>query len=152
MTIMNFLQVFGHTEPSFYNPTGAEIADETRRSDGQWHWSTMTPPQRGFTIAIALLIIAGYWALFRKAKQHGWAAIIPLYNIFVLLRVVKRPAWWVILYIIPVVDIVFHIIVMHDLAKSFGKGIGYTMFLIFLPFFVLPVLGFGGSVYKPIKR
>jgi len=149
---MNFLQVFGSTELNFYNPTGAEIADETGMPSNEGYWSTMTPPQRGFTIAIVLLIVAGYWAIFRKAKQHGWAAVIPLYNIFVLMRVVRRPAWWVILYIIPVVDIVFHVIVMYDLAKSFGKGVGYTIFLIFLPFFALPILVFGGSVYKPIKR
>lgn len=99
------------------------------------------------SLVIAILIIAAYWRIFAKAGQPGWAAIIPIYNIFVLLRVVGRPWWWFIMLLIPVVNIIFGIILINDLSKSFGHGIGYTLGLLFLSLIFIPILGFGGSQY-----
>jgi hypothetical protein len=45
------------------------------------------------------------------------------------------------------VNIIFLIIVLNDLSKSFGHGVGFTLGLIFLGFIFLPVLAFGGSKY-----
>ncbi len=71
-------------------------------------------------LAIAIVVIAGMWKTFDKAGKPGWAAIIPIYNIIVLLEIVGRPIWWIILYLLPCVNIVVAIIVSIDLAKSFG--------------------------------
>ena len=98
-------------------------------------------------IIIAILEIAGLWMVFSKAKQPGWAAIIPIYTILVLLRTVGRPWWWLLLLLIPLVNIIILIIVWLDLAKSFGKGGLFAVGLILLnPIFVI-ILGFGGSEY-----
>lgn len=78
----------------------------------------------------AIVLLAAMWRIYRKAGQHGWAAIIPIYNIIVLLRIVGRPWWWVILFLIPLVDIVISIIVYLDLARAFGKGVGFGIGLI----------------------
>ena len=98
-------------------------------------------------IAIIVLVIAGFWKVFTKAGEAGWQSIIPIWNIIVLLRIVGRPAWWVILFIIPLVNIVISLIVALNLAKSFGKGGGFGVGLWLLSFIFYPVLGFGSATY-----
>jgi hypothetical protein len=98
-------------------------------------------------LAVVVLIVAGMWKMFVKAGQPGWAAIIPIYNIIVLLQIVGRPLWWFILLLIPCVNIIFLIIVMNDLSKSFGQGVGFTIGLILLGFIFIPILGFGKAQY-----
>lgn len=99
-------------------------------------------------LAIIVLLIASMWSIFSKAGQPGWAAIIPIYNIYVLLKLVGRPGWWLILYIIPLVNLVISIVVSLDLAKAFGKGGAFGFFgLWLLPFIGYPILGFGRARY-----
>lgn len=101
-----------------------------------------------FGLAITILIIAGIWKVFTKAGEPGWASIIPIYNVFVLLKIVGRPAWWLILFLIPFVNFVIWIVVSVDVAKSFGKGIGFAIGLMVLPMFFYPALGFGSATYQ----
>ena len=99
-------------------------------------------------LAITVLVIAGFWKVFTKADEPGWASIIPIFNVFVLMRIVGRPAWWVILFIIPFVNFIAWIIVSMDVAKSFGKGMGFACGLMVLPMIFYPVLGFGADSYQ----
>jgi Family of unknown function (DUF5684) len=100
-----------------------------------------------FTLAIAVIMIASVWKVFTKAGQPGWAAIIPIYNAIVLLQIAGKPIWWIILCIIPLVNIVIAFLVMIDLAKSFGKSAGFGIGLVFLGFIFYPILGFGSARY-----
>lgn len=99
-------------------------------------------------VAILALVIAGLWKLFTKAGQPGWACLIPLYNIYILLKIVGRPWWWLLLMFIPIVSLVAGIVVILDLAKSFGKGVGFAIGMILLGFIFIPVLGFGNAQYQ----
>lgn len=99
-------------------------------------------------LGIIVLVIASFWRVFVKAGQPGWAALVPIYNLFILLKIVGRQWWWLILLIIPFVSIVAAIIVSWDVARSFGKGIGFTVGLILLPFIFYPILGFGSAQYQ----
>jgi Family of unknown function (DUF5684) len=99
-------------------------------------------------IAIAVLIIAGWWMVFVKANEEGWKAIIPFYNLYILLKIVGREGWWLILFFIPIVGFIVWIIVSIDLAKSFGKSGGFAVGLIFLPFVFALILGFGSATYR----
>jgi ABC-type sulfate transport system permease subunit len=101
-------------------------------------------------LAIIVLIIAAMWKVFSKAGQPGWAALIPIFNAYVLLKVAGKPGWWLILLFIPVVNIVFGILALAGLAKNFGKGAGFVLGLVFLPFIFYPILGFGGATYSPV--
>ncbi len=56
-------------------------------------------------LAVAVVMIIGWWKIFEKAGKPGWAAIVPIYNIIVLCEIVGRPAWWVVLFLIPCVNI-----------------------------------------------
>jgi hypothetical protein len=99
-------------------------------------------------LAILVLCIAGMWKMFVKAGQPGWAAIVPIYNLIVMLKIVGRPIWWIILLIIPIVSLIIAIILCIDLAKSFGKGVGFAIGIIFLGFIFIPILGFGSAQYQ----
>lgn len=104
----------------------------------------------GFIVYLAfiVLIVASMWKLFVKAGKPGWAAIVPIYNIIVLLEVIGRPVWWIVLFLIPFVNMIVGIIASIDLAKSFGKGTGFGLGLIFLGPIFLPMLAFGSAQYR----
>lgn len=97
--------------------------------------------------AVVIIVIAGMWKAFVKAGQPGWAVIIPIYNIIVMLQIAKKPLWWFFLFLIPLVDIVFIFIVMIEIAKHFGKDTGFGVGLTLLGFIFWPILGFGDAVY-----
>jgi len=92
-----------------------------------------------------------YWQIFVKAGEPGWAAIIPIYNYLVILKIVGRPWWWLLLFFIPFVNIILYIIVLVDLAKAYGKGGGFAVGLLFLPIIFLPILAFGSATYVGTK-
>jgi hypothetical protein len=100
-------------------------------------------------VALAFLVvtIVAWWRLFSKAGEPGWASLIPIYNVVVLLRIVGKPAWWILLLLIPFVNFIVLIIVMLDLAKAYGHGAGFGIGLLLLfPIFLL-ILAFGSSKY-----
>ena len=99
-------------------------------------------------LIIAILEIVGAWMVYSKAGQAGWKAIIPIYNYWVMMKIVGRPGWWVILLLIPFVNIVIACIVLNDLSKSFGKSAGFTVGLVLLSFIFFPILGFGSARYS----
>jgi hypothetical protein len=100
-----------------------------------------------FGLLIAAAIIAGIWKVFVKAGQPGWACLVPIYNIVVMLQIVGRPIWWLILLFIPFVGIVVAFILSIDMAKSFGKGTGFGIGLALLGVVFYPMLGFGDARY-----
>jgi Family of unknown function (DUF5684) len=101
-----------------------------------------------FWFALTILMIAACWKIFTKAGQPGWAAIIPIYNWYIFCKIVGRPGWWVILLFIPFVNFIIGIILCIDLAKSFGKGVGFGIGLILLGIIFFPILGFGSAQYQ----
>jgi uncharacterized membrane protein YhaH (DUF805 family) len=101
-----------------------------------------------FWLAFMILVIAGCWKVFIKAGQPGWASIIPIYNVYIWCKIVGRPGWWVILLLIPFVNFIVAIILSIDLAKSFGKGVGFGLGLALLGFIFWPILGFGSAQYQ----
>lgn len=103
-------------------------------------------------LALIVLVIAGLWKTFAKAGQPGWAAIIPIYNVYILLKIAVRPWWWLLLLLIPLVNIVIAIIVAIDVAKAFGKGAGFGIGLALLGFIFYPILGFGNAAYTAPVR
>jgi len=92
------------------------------------------------------VLVAG-WTMYTKAVQPGWVSIVPFLNVFGLLKIVHRPMWWFILFLIPIVNAIALIIVMNDLSKAFGRGLGTTLLLIFLTPIGYLVLGFGDDRY-----
>ncbi len=100
-------------------------------------------------IALALIIfmIAAVWKVFVKAGEPGWACLIPIYNLVVMLKIAGKPVWWIILLIIPFVNFIILILVNLGLAKNFGKGGGFGIGLLLLGFIFFPILGFGDAKF-----
>ncbi len=99
------------------------------------------------SLAICVLIIAAMWKVFTKAGHPGWACLIPIYNIYILCKIAGRPGWWLLLMLIPFVNFIILIVLSIDIAKSFGKGVGFALGLVFLGFIFWPILGFGSAQY-----
>ena len=100
-------------------------------------------------VALIILMVAAMWAVFQKAGEPGWAALIPIYNIMVLLKISGKPMWWVILMLIPFVNIIVLIIAIVGLARNFGKGAGFALGLVFLAPIFYPILAWGDARYQP---
>lgn len=100
-------------------------------------------------LALIVFIIASMWKLFTKAGQPGWACIVPIYNIIVLLNIAGKPWWWLFLMMIPIVNIVIMIMMWHAISTNFGKSAGFTVGLILLGFIFIPILAFGDAQYNP---
>jgi hypothetical protein len=103
----------------------------------------------GVWLAVSVLVIAGFWKTFTKAGEPGWAILVPIYNAIVLLKIAGKPAWWFLLFLVPVVNLVVGIMVAIALANNFGKGAGFGVGLALLPFVFYPILGFGSAEYGP---
>src|SRR5581483_6229921 len=99
-------------------------------------------------LAVVVLMIAALWKIFAKAGEPGWAAIVPIYNLLVILKIVGRPVWWIVLLLVPFVNIIVMFVLAFDLSKAFGKGAGFALGMIFLGPIFYPMLGFGSATYK----
>jgi len=99
-------------------------------------------------LVFALFYLYVGWRLFEKAGKAGWKVLIPVYNLVVACRIAGRPGWWVVLFLIPVVNLLPAVLVPIDIAKSFGKGTGFGVGLILLGFIFYPVLAFGDATYQ----
>jgi len=81
--------------------------------------------------------------MFEKAGQAGWQAIIPIYNSYVMIKLSGRPAWWVVLLFIPIINILVLIGIVIDFVKSYGKWqLADLAAAILLPFIFFPKWGF----------
>jgi hypothetical protein len=113
------------------------------------------PANPGASLAIILVYIvaivvaiAATWKIYKKAGRPGWASIVPFYNLYVLLKIVGRPGWWLLLFLIPFVNVIVLIIVSIDMAKSFGKSTVFGVVGLFLFSFIgYLMLGFGSAQY-----
>lgn len=99
--------------------------------------------------AVIIALIAGYWKTFVKAGKPGWGAIIPIYNIYLMIKIAGKPGWWLLLYFIPIVNFVVLILVSLGVAEKFGKSSAFGIFglWLFAPIGYL-MLGFGDAKYQ----
>ena len=72
----------------------------------------------GFYIymALALQTIAT-----KTGTANEWLAWIPIANLFLMLNVAKKPLWWFLLFLIPIVNLVMAIMVWMAVAEARGK-------------------------------
>ena len=99
-------------------------------------------------LASCLFVIIAMWAIFRKAGESGWKSLVPIYNMYILMRISGKPGWWSFLLLIPVAGIAVYLLAMLSLAEKFGRSAAYGMGLFLLPMFFFPMLAFGGAKYQ----
>ncbi len=84
---------------------------------------------------------------FTKGGQPGWGALIPIFNLYLILKMIGRPWWWLLLLLIPVVNVVVAIVITHGISRSFGKGIPFKLRLMFLQIIFYPILAWSDADY-----
>ena len=85
--------------------------------------------------------------MFAKAGLPGWGVLIPIYNVYLLCKLAGKPGWWLILFFIPIVNIIIGLLVVIGIAENFGKGIGWAIASIFISFILYPMVGFSDDQY-----
>jgi len=101
-----------------------------------------------FYIVILVVIIASLWKVFAKMGQPGWSGIIPILNYVIIARLSGKDWWFGLLVLVPCIGFIFAIILLNELSKLFGQGVGFTIGLVLLPFIFLPILAFGQYQYN----
>lgn len=140
--------------PSYYDGYGAGISDATL-------YATLGTALGAFfgvflllTLAILIIQIIACWKLFTKAGEQGWKSIIPIYNVITLFKISGLSPWIVCAYLLGFIPVVGGLIVLgigiyqsYNLAKSFGKGTGFTVGLVLLPSIFYMILAFSKDEY-----
>ena len=101
-----------------------------------------------FWFGLFAIVLASMWKVFAKAGEPGWAAVVPIVNLFYLCKIAGRPSWWLLLMLVPLVNFFVLGILSFDIAKAFGKSPTFGLGLWFLGFVFYPVLAFGSSQYN----
>jgi hypothetical protein len=101
---------------------------------------------------VSMIRYVALWFVFKKAGEPGWAAIIPVYNILIAIKIAGKPWWYILLLLIPIVNIIIGIMILNGISKNFGKGGWFTVGLFFLRVIFLAVLGFGAAQYTGNKE
>lgn len=105
----------------------------------------------GVVLFIVLIVVIAFWiysaiCLMKIAKKtntpNGWFAWIPILNIILMLQIAKKPLWWVILCLIPIVNIVILVIVWMVIAKALNKPEWLGIVFILSPLIsIIPIVG-----------
>jgi hypothetical protein len=88
------------------------------------------------------------WRVFEKAGLHGAGSLIPIYNLFALHEVAGLPLWFLLMWLLPVINFFPMVLLYYGLAKNFGQGLIFALGLFFFGFVLFPVLAFGDFEYE----
>jgi hypothetical protein len=104
-------------------------------------------------LAILVVVLVGYWKVFTKIGLPGWMGIIPFVNIYMIFKArgQHEPVLWLILCLIPCVNIIGFWFLASDTAEIFDKELGWKVFLFLIPGVSHLVLGFGDAQADPSR-
>ena len=100
-----------------------------------------------FTLVISRVMIMGLWKAFVKAGKPGWACLVPIYNVIVMLEIAGLPLWMIVGLFIPFVNFFVNIYICHNVSKRFGGGVGMTILMRCGIGWL--IIGFGNAKYNP---
>jgi len=121
-----------------------------------WLTANTPPPLRAYLPLLLLWAavtipgaVLGWLRVFPKAGRPGWAALVPGYNIYVLVVGVAGLSWfWFLLVLIPPVQVIAVFLINQEVAKRFGRSEAFGLGLALLGFVFYPILGFGRARYQ----
>ncbi|MEH0153950.1 DUF5684 domain-containing protein [Limibacter armeniacum] len=107
----------------------------------------VSPESTGLGIIGYLLIAFGLYQCFRKAGEAGWMAFIPILNFAIMIKLIGHSPWLVLLFLIPLVNIIFAVYVNYEFPRRYGKGVLFCILNVFFSIIMIPILGFSDSRY-----
>jgi F0F1-type ATP synthase membrane subunit a len=100
-------------------------------------------------LGLVVLLIIAMWKVFERAGEPGWAALVPIYNLYILTRVAQISGWWILAAFIPLVNILFCFTTSINVAKRFNRGTLFGVGVALLPFIFYPMLAWGDESPTP---
>ena len=93
-----------------------------------------------FWMALCLFIIAD-----KTFTPNGWLAWIPIVNAYTMCKVAGKSGWWVLLLLIPFMNIIAYIVIWMAIAKACGQSswLGILMIIPGVNYIIPGVLAFG---------
>lgn len=111
-------------------------------------YDSVNPVLTVFWLIVSVILIVANWKLFTKAGKPGWAILIPIYNIIVVLQIIDKPLWWIIMLFIPIVNIVFCVMIIYHFCLKFGQPGWHVVPAILVGFIYYPYLAFSNASYQ----
>lgn len=108
-----------------------------------------------FMLLTLIATIVGLWKIFTKAGYDGWLSVVPFYNFYVWLKIIRKPIWWFLFLLIPFINVFVILLMIVELAKCFKKyGLLAQALAAVFPFLYLPYLAFSKkeTYLDPLKR
>ncbi len=103
-------------------------------------------------LAMIVLIVAATWKIFTKARQPGWTSLVPIVNLYVMLKIAQKPQWWLILMFVPIANLIVPALVIVAIAENFGKDSAFGIGMLLLPMVFMPILAFSNAEYLPVDE
>ena len=83
-----------------------------------------------FILCIQGVHFFGTWKLYQRAGFKAWQAAIPIYNALILMKIINRPIWWVVMFFMPIINLIIFPVVWVETARSFGRRSALDTFLV----------------------
>ena len=96
---------------------------------------------------IIVIYFASLWKIFEKGGHPKWAGFIPVYNLYVWIKLLQKPWWWILLFIVPGINFLMLIILNLETAKQYGLR-SYTdgLLAVFVPHYIIPKIAYDSSI------
>ncbi len=108
--------------------------------------ATMGAVSSAVSLIYYVLLIVCEWKMFEKAGEPGWAAIIPIYNIYKLFEISYGSGWKMLLLLVPILNIFIAIQQSFKLAKAFGQGFAFGIGLLLLAPIFMAIIAFSNKI------
>ena len=104
-----------------------------------------------YILIFQVISFLGTWKLYIKSGFKVWEALIPVYNFIILMKIIKRPIWWVILLFIPTINLIMLIVILIQLLNVFDKNTytDYFLIIITLGLYIFYINYNSKTKYKP---
>ena len=76
-------------------------------------------------VMLVVYVFFGYCLMVIAQKtghgDNGWWGFIPILNVLLMFQIAGKPLWWIILLLIPIVNLVIIILTYLAMAEARGK-------------------------------
>jgi signal peptidase I len=85
-------------------------------------------------IILQFIHFIGTWRLYKKSGRKIWEALLPIYSIWVMLKISHRPTWWIVLFFLPVISGIMYGILWVEFIYFFYKKTKKEKILVLITF------------------